>query len=130
MDSKLDGLNLPVLKPEGPRAAELEGPDPPYRVASVMEHYFEWIGTFQFSTSAGITRLRKYQFICSCDEEETLPFSRYMLRLRDTVGVGAEEVELKWRRMNGKDRPFSDRPGAVFVFGDDDASPSDRSLYP
>jgi hypothetical protein len=39
-----------------------------------------------------------------------------MLRLRDTVG--AEEVDMKWRRINGQSRPFSDRPGPVFVFGD------------
>ena len=62
MDSKLDGMNLPVLKTQGPRVAELEGPDLgpdlPYRVASVMEHYFEWIGTFQFGAFTGITRLR------------------------------------------------------------------------
>ncbi len=50
MDSRLDGLNLPVLKPhiQGPRVAELEGPnDTPYRVAFLMHHYFEWVGTFE-----------------------------------------------------------------------------------
>ena len=50
MDSRLDGLNLPVLKPDitGPGVAELDGPDyPPYRVAFLMHHYFEWVGTFE-----------------------------------------------------------------------------------
>jgi hypothetical protein len=59
--------------------------------------------------------------MCSCDEEETPPStgpSMYMLRLRDTLG--AEEVDMKWRRMNGQARSFSDRPGAVFVFDDGD----------
>jgi hypothetical protein len=44
MDSRLDGLNLPVLKPhiQGPSVAELEGPkDLPYRVALLMDHYFD-----------------------------------------------------------------------------------------
>lgn len=59
--------------------------------------------------------------MCSCDEEETPPStgpgpSKYILRLRDTVG--AEQVDMKWRRMNGHARSFSDRPGAVFIFGD------------
>jgi hypothetical protein len=59
--------------------------------------------------------------MCSCDEEETPPStgpgpSKYILRLRDTVG--AEQVDMKWRRMNGQARSFSDRPGAVFIFGD------------
>lgn len=39
-----------------------------------------------------------------------------MLRLRDTAG--AEEVDMKWRRVNGQARPFNDRSGAVFVFSD------------
>ena len=60
--------------------------------------------------------------MCSCDEEETPPSMeppRCMLRLRSTVG--AEEVDMKWRRVDGQPRPFSDdRPGAVFVFGDGD----------
>jgi hypothetical protein len=50
MDSRLDCLNLPVLKPliQAPRVAELEGPnDLPYRVAFLMNHYFEWVGTFE-----------------------------------------------------------------------------------
>lgn len=50
MDSRLDGLNLPVLKPDitGPGVADLEGPNnPPYRVAFLMHHYFEWVGTFE-----------------------------------------------------------------------------------
>lgn len=53
MDSRLDCLNLPVLKPhiQGPRVAELEGPnDLSYRVAFLMDHYFEWVGTFEFGT--------------------------------------------------------------------------------
>ena len=73
MDSKLDGLNLPVLKPQGPRVAELEGPDLPYHVASVMEHYFEWIRTFQFSAFAVITRLRN---INSCIRKISKMISR------------------------------------------------------
>lgn len=103
MDSRLDCLSLPVLKPsiQGPRVAELEGPnDLSYRVAFLMNHYFEWVGTFEF-------------------EEVTQPLTgapRYMLRLRDTAG--AQEVDMKWSRMDGQARPFSDRPGAVFVFGD------------
>lgn len=55
MDSRLDGLSLPVLKPhiQGPSVAELEGPkDLPYRVALLMDHYFEWVGTFEFGTFA------------------------------------------------------------------------------
>ena len=57
MDSRLDCLNLPVLKPpiQGPRVAELEGPnDLPYRVAFLMDHYFEWVGTFEFGAFAKI----------------------------------------------------------------------------
>lgn len=60
MDSRLDCLNLPVLKPhiQGPRVAELEGPnDLCYRVAFLMYHYFEWVGTFEFGALAK-TRLR------------------------------------------------------------------------
>jgi hypothetical protein len=60
MDSRLDCLNLPVLKPhiQGPRVAELEGPnDLPYRVAFLMNHYFEWVGTFEFGAFAN-THLR------------------------------------------------------------------------
>jgi len=100
MDSRLDCLNLPVLKPhiQGPRAAELEGPkDLPYRVAFLMDHYFEWVGTFEF-------------------EETPLSPSSHTLRLRNTVG--AEEIDMKWRRVNEQARAFSDRPGAVFVFSD------------
>jgi hypothetical protein len=55
MDSRLDGLSLPVLKPPilGPSIAELEGPkDLPYRVAFLMDHYFEWVGTFEFGAFA------------------------------------------------------------------------------
>ena len=55
MDTRLDCLSLPVLKPhiQGPRAAELEGPnDPPYRVAFLINHYFEWVGTFEFGAFA------------------------------------------------------------------------------
>ncbi len=57
MDSRLGCLDLPVLKPhsQGPRVAELEGPnDPPYRVAFLMHHYFEWIGAFEFGAFAKI----------------------------------------------------------------------------
>ena len=55
MDSRLDCLNMPVLKPhiQGPRVAELEGPnDLSYRVAFLMDHYFEWVGTFEFGAFA------------------------------------------------------------------------------
>jgi hypothetical protein len=60
MDSRLDFLNLPVLKPHihGPRVADLEGPNSPYRVASLIDHYFEWVGTFESSAYARITRSR------------------------------------------------------------------------
>ena len=63
MDSRLDCLNLPVLKPpiQGPTVAELKGPnDLPYRVAFLMDHYFEWVGTFEFGAFArlGVTHLR------------------------------------------------------------------------
>ena len=54
--------------------------------------------------------------MCLYEEEETPPSTRYILRLRDTVG--AEEVDMKWRRMNGQTRSFSDRPGVVFAFSD------------
>jgi hypothetical protein len=87
-----------------------------------MEHYFEWVGTFEFGAFAK-TRNHPHQFMRSCAEEEmpslTGPSTRYMLRLRDTLGT--EEVDMKWRRMNGPDRPFCDR-GVIFVFGDDQAS--------
>ncbi|KAH9960499.1 hypothetical protein BC827DRAFT_402125 [Russula dissimulans] len=49
MDSRLDTLSLPVLKPttHGPTDADLGSQDDaPYRVAFLMHHYFEWIGTF------------------------------------------------------------------------------------
>ena len=58
--------------------------------------------------------------MCLCDEEET-PHSAtagpsgYMLGLRDTLGR-AEQVDMKWKRMNGQARPFSNRPGVVFIF--------------
>jgi hypothetical protein len=68
MDSRLDGLNLPVLKPhiQGPRVAELEGPnDTPYRVASLMHHYFEWVGTFEIGALQK-TRIRHLRNINSC----------------------------------------------------------------
>lgn len=58
MDSRLDGLNLPVVKPDipGPGVADLEGPNSgPYRVASLMDHYFEWVGTFETGAFARIT---------------------------------------------------------------------------
>ena len=50
MDSRLDTLSLPVLKPSThvPTDADLGGQsDAPYRVAFLMHHYFEWIGTFE-----------------------------------------------------------------------------------
>lgn len=50
MDSRLDRLSLPVLKPptQAPTVAELGGhSDPPYQVAFLIHHYFEWQGTFE-----------------------------------------------------------------------------------
>ena len=51
MDSKLDTLSLPVLRPSihAPEA-ELGGQsDPPYRVGCLVDRYFEWVGTFESS---------------------------------------------------------------------------------
>jgi len=56
MDSRLDSLKLPVLKPPThvPTDADLGGgqTDTCYRVAFLMFHYFEWVGTFESSAFA------------------------------------------------------------------------------
>jgi hypothetical protein len=53
MDSRLDTFSMPVLKPpvDGPNVADLDGgqSDSSYRVAFLMFHYFEWVGTFETS---------------------------------------------------------------------------------
>jgi len=53
MDSRLDSFSMPVLKPpvDGPNGADLDGvqSDSSYRVAFLMFHYFEWVGTFEIS---------------------------------------------------------------------------------
>ncbi|KAH9981871.1 hypothetical protein BJV74DRAFT_64710 [Russula compacta] len=102
MDSRLDRLSLPVLKPpsQAPTEAQLGGHnDPPYRVAFLIHHYFEWQGTFE--------------------SEEASPSSfTYSLRLRETVRGDDDgaEVVLRWNRMNGERRVFNDRPGVIFTF--------------
>ena len=53
MDSRLDSLSLPVLRPSihAPEV-ELGGQkDPPYRVGFIVDRYFEWVGTFEASMS-------------------------------------------------------------------------------
>lgn len=90
MDSRLDGLNLPVLKPDitGPGVAELDGPDyPPYRVAFLMHHYFEWVGTFEHGAFAGITHSR----INSCDHVMKKRHSHQQHRLRTRYGYNNSE---------------------------------------
>ncbi len=57
----MDSLSLPVLKPmapaDGPAEADLGGPNEScYRVAFLMFHYFEWVGTFESSACAQTIR--------------------------------------------------------------------------
>jgi len=93
---------MPVLKPpaDGPTGADLGGgqSESSYRVAFLMFHYFEWVGTFETNECSGLFT--------------------YMLRLRETVrgddGDG-EEVVLKWRRINGERRVLNDVEGVIYV---------------
>lgn len=117
MDSRLDGLNLPVVKPDipGPGVADLEGPNyPPYHVALLIHHYFEWVGTFESGAFAVITHSRNNSR--AHVTEDTSPptgLSTYMLRLQELAG---EEAVIKWRRVTGQARVFNGQPGSVFVF--------------
>jgi len=53
MDSKLDSLSLPVLRPSiHTPEVELGGQsDPLYHVGFLVDRYFEWVGTFESSMS-------------------------------------------------------------------------------
>ena len=116
MDSRLDGLNLPVVKPDipGPGVADLEGPNyPPYRVAFLIHHYFEWVGTFESGAFAGIAHPWNNSRVHTEDTSPPTGLSTYMLRLQELAG---EETVIKWRRVTGQARVFNDQPGSVFVF--------------
>ena len=54
MDSRLDTLSLPILKPSiHVPDVDVGGQfDSPYRVAFLIHHYFEWVGTFESSAFA------------------------------------------------------------------------------
>jgi len=51
MDSRLDTLSLPILKPSihAPDVELGERSDPPYHVGFLADCYFEWVGTFESS---------------------------------------------------------------------------------
>ncbi|KAI0265136.1 hypothetical protein BC834DRAFT_880270 [Gloeopeniophorella convolvens] len=101
MDSKLDALSLPVLKPpEHPHVADAElggQGDAPYRVAHLAHAYFEWVGTFESGVPATARSLR------------------HRLRLRATQddGDGAGDVVMEWTRVEGEPRVFCER-GVLF----------------
>jgi hypothetical protein len=94
MDSRLDDLNLPVVKPDitGPGVADLEGPNnPPYRVAFLMHHYFEWVGTFESGAFAGIAHWRNN----SCDHVT----KKRRFRQRHLLRTGCEYNDSEERRL-------------------------------
>ena len=122
MDSKLDSLSLPVLRPSihAPEV-ELGGQsNPSYRVGCLVDRYFEWVGTFE-SSMCFIPRAcgdLPYSF----DEEDTSPSSQlgpltYTLRLRETAREdGREDVILLWKRIDGQGRVFNNRPGVTYTW--------------
>ncbi|KAH9062206.1 hypothetical protein EDB87DRAFT_326171 [Lactarius vividus] len=103
MDSKLDSLSLPVLRPSihAPEV-ELGGQsDPPYCVGFLVDRYFEWVGTFE-----------------SKDTSPSQPGSlTHTLRLRETArGDDGDVVVLLWKQIDGKGRVFTDRPGVSYTW--------------
>ncbi|KAN0127094.1 hypothetical protein V8E53_015112 [Lactarius tabidus] len=103
MDSKLDSLSLPVLRPSihAPEA-ELGGQsDPTYRVGCLVDRYFEWAGTFE-----------------SKDASPSQPGPlTHTLRLMETAqGDDQEGVVLLWKRIDGQGRVFNDRPGVTYTW--------------
>jgi len=101
MDSKLDSLSLPVLRPSihAPEA-ELGGQsNPPYRVGCLVDHYFEWVGTFQSkdSTSPG-------------------PLTQTLHLSETGRGDDREDVILLWKRIDGHGRVFNDRSGVTYTW--------------
>ena len=67
MDSRLDSLSMPVLKPppDGPTGADLGGgqSESSYRVAFLMFQYFEWVGTFETSTFGNRSVISSYAHV-------------------------------------------------------------------
>ena len=66
MDSRLDSLSMPVLKPpaDGPNGADLGGgQSDSYRVAFLMFHYFEWVGTFETSAFGNCSVISSYAHV-------------------------------------------------------------------
>ncbi|KAH9002377.1 hypothetical protein EDB86DRAFT_299594 [Lactarius hatsudake] len=98
MDSKLDSLSLPVLRPSihAPEV-ELGGQsDPPYRVGFLVDRYFEWVEDTSPSQPGSLT---------------------HTLRLRETArGDDGDDVVLLWKRIDGKGRVFTDRPGVSYTW--------------
>jgi len=103
MDSKVDSLSLPVLRPSihAPEV-ELGGQsDPPYRVGFLVDRYFEWVGTFESKHGAA-------------SQTGSLTHS---LRLRETArGDDGEDLVLLWKRIDGQGRVFNQRPGVTYTW--------------
>jgi hypothetical protein len=104
-----------------PTAADLGSGqyDTCYRVAFLMFHYFEWVGTFESSAFANCLRppVISFSLYSRVTKDECSGSFTYMLRLRETVRGDDEgnEVVLKWRRIDGEQRVFNDLPGVVYV---------------
>jgi hypothetical protein len=122
MDSKLDSLSLPVLRPSihAPEA-ELGGQsDPTYRVGCLVDRYFEWAGTFE--SSMFFTPCAWNDFAYSFDDEEDASPSQpgpliHTLRLMETArGDDQEGVVLLWKQIDGQGRVFNDRPGVTYTW--------------
>ncbi|KAI0306932.1 hypothetical protein B0F90DRAFT_1683624 [Multifurca ochricompacta] len=104
MDSRLDSLSLPVLQPsvQAPDVDLGGQSEPSFRVAFLIHHYFEWVGTFEF--------------------KETPPQMEsftHFLRLRETARGDDDEADviMQWRQIDGQPRVFNNnRTGVVFVF--------------
>ena len=116
MDSKLDTLSLPVLRPSihAPEA-ELGGQsDPSYRVGCLVDRYFEWVGTFE-SSMFFISCIFAYSF----DKEDTSASQpgplTHALRLIETArDDDREDVILLWKRIDGLGRVFNDQLGVTY----------------
>ena len=119
MDSKLDTLSLPVLRPSihAPEA-ELGGQsDPPYRVGCLVDRYFEWVGTFE-SSMFFVSRAWR-EFAYSFDEEDTSssqpgPLTHALRLLETALGDDQEDIILLWKRIDGQGRVFDNRLGVSY----------------